>query len=61
MNKECIKIPFATAELAREELERILMTQRRPWATKDKKACRIYECPYCSQWHLTSKPSITIY
>ena len=59
--KECIKIPFATAELAREDLERILMTQRK---ISDKKPVRVYQCKYHNGeevWHLTSKPSITIY
>lgn len=58
---KCVKHSFETSEEAFEELERIITTQRKPWLKKDKKPCRIYQCPKCNCYHLTSQPSITTY
>ncbi len=59
MEKTCEKISFNSAEEADKELRRILETQTKPWAERDKKPCRKYKCSYCSTtekevWHLTS-------
>lgn len=66
MEKICEKVPFASAEEAQKEMVRIIETQKRPWAKRDKKACRKYKCPHCSTeekevWHLTSKPTVITY
>lgn len=51
---ECTKIPFETQEEAREELERIVLSNDyRNW--KRKTPTRHYLCEKCSKYHLTSK------
>lgn len=63
-NKECIKIKL-TEEESDLELRRIVEeNDYRSW--KRQSPHRRYICPYCSQgeekvYHLSSKPSITIY
>lgn len=70
--RECEKIPFYSAEEAREELERIVATNYKPWKSKKKvpygghKPSRYYKCPFCSTeeqgvWHLTSSIKIKEY
>lgn len=64
MEKICEKIPFSSKEEADKELRRILKTQRRPWAKRDVKPCRVYKCQHHEGkevWHLTSKPTIITY
>ena len=58
--KECTKINFNTEVAAREELERILTTQHKPWAVYDKKPSRYYLCD-CGKHHLTSSIDIKVY
>lgn len=57
MTQPCTKIAFPTEEEARTELFRIVdSSDYRIW--KGVKPCRLYHCPYCNQYHLTSKLSI---
>lgn len=63
---KCNKIPFSSKEEAERELKRILTTQKRPWAKRDTKPCRVYLCNHCSTsekevWHLTSKSTTITY
>jgi len=59
INKDENKIGFATYELAREELERIINTNYN--VCKKKKPTRVYFSQITKLWHLTSSPTITIY
>lgn len=51
----CDKRTYATEKLARERLKKIRDVEQ-----EEKKPIRVYECPLCSGWHLTSMP-IEIY
>lgn len=59
MENKCNKIAFSTEEEAREELERILGTQRKPWKKEDKKPCRFYE--EGGKYYLTSSIKLYVY
>jgi len=51
----CIKSKFKTekdAELALEHIRKVNKKYKR-----DKKPIRCYQCGYCNQFHLTSKPA----
>lgn len=66
MEKVCEKVSFGSAEEAQKEMVRIIETQKRPWAERDKKPCRKYKCSHCSTeeqevWHLTSKTTVIEY
>lgn len=56
-NEGCSKEVYRGAEEAREEIERILTTQRK---INDVKPARAYKCD-CGWYCLTSKPKITEY
>ncbi len=58
--KTCEKIPFETEAESRAELERIvLMNDYRGW--KRKTPNRVYLCPKCNMYHLTSNKTIIVY
>ena len=61
MNPNLNKRGFNSESEARDELLRILETQRKPWSKNDIKPCRHYLDEELNQWFLTSKASITIY
>jgi len=50
---------FLDKKSAEEELKRIIETQNRPWAERDRKPCRAYFSNKTKMWHLTSKKLIT--
>lgn len=53
----CYKIGFPTRERARQELDKIRHTPRialgQLWRY-GRIPCRVYRCPDCGSWHLTS-------
>lgn len=53
MQPICSKISFATEAIAKSELRRIKSLDQ-----LHKKPYRVYECPDCGGWHLTSKDHI---
>lgn len=53
MQPICRKICFATEQIAKSELRRIKSMEQ-----SHTKPYRIYECPDCGGWHLTSKEYI---
>ena len=53
------KIAFDTENEAKEELERILTTQHKPWLKSQIKPCRYYLLN--GKYYLTSKPLLTTY
>ena len=53
------KIAFNSEIEVREELERILTTQNKPWLKSQTKPCRWYF--ESGKYYLTSQPLITIY
>lgn len=60
-NKNLNKRAFDSESEAREELLRILETQRKPWSKNDIKPCRVYHDNELDKWFLTSKPTIVEY
>ena len=46
----CYKLAYATEKVAKQHLAAIRETN------SPRKPIRAYECPHCSQFHLTSKP-----
>lgn len=61
MNPNLNKRGFDSEADARDELLRILETQRKPWSSNDRKPCRYYFDEELNKWFLTSKVSITVY
>lgn len=58
--RECIKIKFSTELLAYKELKRIVKNNDyRSWIKKTPN--RVYLCPFCKSYHLTSKIKIKEY
>lgn len=63
MNNRCPKIPFRTKAVAQYEIK-LQKAQRRHFskktsAKKNSKKLRIYECPRCGCFHLTTQKSRT--
>lgn len=50
-SRPCFKIAYCDEKTARSALSKIRDTDQ-----DHKKPIRVYECEYCSQWHLTSMP-----
>jgi hypothetical protein len=60
-NKNLNKIGFDTELEAHSEIERILLTQKKPWKKEDIKPCRCYFDSELNKWFLTSKITIVEY
>lgn len=60
-NKNLNKRAFDSEEDARNELERILTTQNKPWSSKEIKPCRYYHDKELNKWFLTSRITIVEY
>jgi len=57
--KTCEKIAFETEEEAREELNRIVLSNDwRSW--KRKTPSRFYKCEKCFKYHLTSSITVNV-
>jgi hypothetical protein len=49
----CPKIPYDTERDARVALVDAII--RKNMGRNQRKECRVYECPTCHRWHLTSQ------
>jgi len=56
MEKICTKKIFENENMAKNELKKIKNLSLHLKHNTKKKPIRVYECPNCNFWHLTSEP-----